>query len=93
MVELGLRTEEFWRLTPYELTLLQRRRDAAERRAWQRTAALCAVIANRFRSRKEKRAYRVEDFMPRTERPRRMSPAEQYAVIRQLHEGLTGESA
>ena len=33
--------------------------------AWQRTAWLCALVANRFRNEKEP-AHSMEDFMPKT---------------------------
>jgi hypothetical protein len=42
---------------------------------WQRTAALCAVIANANRSKKQ-RVFQITDFLPKTMRPTTIQPDE-----------------
>jgi hypothetical protein len=49
--------------------------DGHARDRWHRTAALCAVIANSNRSKKQ-RVFQITDFLPKTMRPRPTQPDE-----------------
>jgi hypothetical protein len=61
---LQLSTAEFWGLTPFEFRLLGEAYWEAEDRADARIGMLAALYANTHRK-KGKKAYKVEDFMPR----------------------------
>ena len=65
----GLKPWELERLTPVEFEAIQEGDRIRDKRSWQRTALLCAVIANCNRDKKKKPSpYKAADFMPREQK-------------------------
>ena len=65
-VSLKLSTEEFWAATPAQISALSKAEDFQNYRADRRSAIIASTIANVNRG-KNKRPYKISDFMPKYE--------------------------
>jgi len=67
-LSLGLRPNEFWDMTFMEFAAFSRGTRDADRRMWNHTSTIMAMIANVNRDRKRQpRPYRSDDFHPYTQ--------------------------
>jgi len=92
--DLGLSPDEFWALTPAQFRALYDRHILALEEADVRAALICTVMANIHRG-KNRKPFRVEDFVPdrrgKRKAPRQQTWEEQLALVKQWHKILGGK--
>ena len=85
----GLKPAELEPLTPVEFDAIQEGDRIREKRSWQRTALLCAVIANCNRDKKKKPSpYKPADFMPKEQKTQ--TPEQMLKIMKGLAAGQKG---
>lgn len=94
-VDLGLRDEEFWRLTLRQFDALLRRQNQIRALADFRAGTITAVLANVNRDPKKGRAYTPADFFPslRAHQPPEPAPIEVWKKIVSVFRAFRGMPA
>jgi len=91
LCDLGLSRSDFLSLTPREFDILCKRQSEIEKRWDSRFASVMALLANIHRdSKKRKRPYKTEDFMP-TEKRQKQTWQEQLKTVEMITRRMGGE--